>query len=1067
MASRVGVGNSTNRQSAAAGREAAGAAMSNLGAQRPGLVLVFSTVGYDQVTLLRAITAVTGPAPLSGCSGEGVITLRGSDEGSHSVAVMAVASDQISFRTLHVRGVSRDPRGAAHRLCAEARHGGRPELGGGVSAEGGANPRKFPLPQPGSSCTDADVRAMLLFPDGLTINCTELLEEIQRGLPYPITLAGGSAGDALRFERSFQYHDGEVDSDSLSAVLIGGRVCAEIAISHGSDLVGIERTVTRAEGGRVQEINGRPAWGELREFLGEAEGISPLSLAYLCLAERLPGEGDPEYGQYVVRVPLGLDRSTGTVFFPGGLATGARFQMARRNRDRIQQHALASVQRLAERHPGRQPLCVLQFDCAGRGRLLYGEHAGEAIVEPLQRALGKDVPWAGFHSYGEIGPLLGRSYYHNYTVVLCALYEDDGAEQRAPRPKPAAAATAPAAAAQHPSGGDDDAATQRMFNAQLREILRAEHQLYSSQLQVEHQLDRTHALNRFALAASAREALDVPKRALVLAAQMLFEVTPYEQAVAWLADPSGEVRPVAVVARSGREADSARALERSTLDLQVHDFAKLRSPLLVGPSTDDPAVGALCRSLEELFHEEGSGDPRGGPAHLILPLRRDDGALQAILALRSIAACVTYHDPLPGPDDLPFFKLVCAHVEGALEGAVLRRQLADLATDLEERVKQRTAELAQKNQFLAMLSHELRSPLAPIRNSVYILERAEPSGSQAKLAKAIIGRQVDHLAHLVDDLLDVTRIACGKVQLSRGYVELGEIVRRAVEDHSPEFAPRHIALELQTSSEPLWIDADPNRISQVISNLLQNAAKFTNAQGHVTVTVGREADTAIVRVADDGMGIAPEILPRLFQPFMQADQSIHRPRGGLGLGLALVKGLVELHGGTVAAQSGGIGRGAEFTVRLHLPKAHERPARHPIDSRGKEGGALDGRRVLIVEDNEDHAETLRALLALGGHVVEEAHDGRTGVEKAHAFNPDVVLCDLGLPGMNGFEVARSIRADPTLASTVLVAVTGYTLPEDRRKSAAAGFDHHLAKPVTFEQLKTIVTSSAHHRVGSA
>ncbi len=858
--------------------------MSALRGRRAGLVLVFATVGYDQRALLQGVKSVTDDAPLSGCSGEGVITAVGSDEGSHSVSVTAIASDEITFQTCRIREVSRDPRAAAARLCEEwRRHSSR--------------------------CSSENARIALLFPDGLTINCTELLEAIQQGLPRAATLVGGAAGDALQFQRSYQYHDGEVDSDSLSAVLIGGDVSAETIVSHGSDLFGVEHTVTRAERGRVQEIDGRPAWRALGEYLGDhTGGLNPLDVAYLCVAERLPGEWDPEYGEYVVRVPLGLDRKTGTVFFPGGLTTGARFRMARRNQARVQQHALASAQRLLERRPGERPLLALQFDCAGRGRLLFGERASEAMVEPLRRAVGTDVPWAGFHSYGEIGPLLGHTYYHNYTVVLCVLYR--GAAS--PRTSATRRDSPPRALNQ----ASDRGADARVFEEQLR--VRTERQLYESQRQVERQLGRIHALNRFALAASARDALATPPKVLSLAAEALFEVTPFEQAVGLLPGAESELRPVIVAARCGREADSERALAGRVFTLRTEALADLRTPRLVGPSCDEPGIAALCRCLEELFAEQGSSEPRGDPAQLLLPLRRRDGALLGALALRCISTCVTFHDPLPGPADFPFFELVSAHVEGALEGALLRRELADLAAELERRVERRTAELVRKDSFLAMLSHELRNPLAPIRNCLYILDHADPGGEQTAMAKQILRRQSDHLSRLVDDLLDVTRISRGKIQLARDRVEIGSLVRRAIEDHGSEFAQRDVAVELRADTAPLWSDADATRISQVVSNLLQNACKFTDSRGHVTVSVGRECGFAVIRVVDDGVGIAPELLPRLFQPFTQADQSLQRGRGGLGLGLALVKGLVELHGGTVEARSGGLGRGAEFTVRLAL-----------------------------------------------------------------------------------------------------------------------------------------------------
>src|SRR6266568_7598683 len=362
-----------------------------------------------------------------------------------------------------------------------------------------------------------------------------------------------------------------------------------------------------------------------------------------------------------------------------------------------------------------------------------------------------------------------------------------------------------------------------------------------------------------------------------------------------------------------------------------------------------------------------------------------------------------------------------------------------------------------KNEFLAVLSHELRNPLAPIRNAARLLDLAEPGGEQATRAKAVITRQVDHLSNLVEDLLDVTRISRGKIQLARSRIELTECVRRAIEDHAPELAAREIALELRVEAAPLWLDADPTRIAQVLGNLLQNAAKFTDAHGRVTVAIERDdGEHAVVRITDDGVGIEPEILPKLFEPFMQADESLHRSQGGLGLGLALIKGLVELHGGSVQAHSEGLGCGAEFTVRLPLAgpshqAAPEAPARAAPPA---------ARRVLVIEDNPDSTETLCELLSLAGHEVEIAHDGPAGVEKALSSRPHIVVCDIGLPGMSGYDVARAMRAEPSLAATLLVALTGYALPEDRRQALQAGFDHHLAKPVALEELESVLASAA-------
>jgi PAS domain S-box-containing protein len=370
----------------------------------------------------------------------------------------------------------------------------------------------------------------------------------------------------------------------------------------------------------------------------------------------------------------------------------------------------------------------------------------------------------------------------------------------------------------------------------------------------------------------------------------------------------------------------------------------------------------------------------------------------------------------------------------------------------------------QKNRFLATLSHELRNPLAPIRNSLFILDHATPGGEQAMRAQAIIRRQIGHMTWLIDDLLDVTRIAHGKIQLKRERLDLNELVRRTVEDHQADFAINDVRLEMLPAPEKVWVDGDRVRLAQVISNLLQNAAKFTPHGGRATVSV--QADSArgeaIVTVRDTGAGIQPETLPRLFQAFAQADATLDRSKGGLGLGLALVKGLIELHGGSVSVASDGPGMGATFTIVLPL----EVSALRDIPEQRGLGVTAAHQRVLVIEDNLDAANTLRDVLELDEHVVELAFNGREGLEKAHAFHPDVVLCDIGLPEMDGYQVARTIRADPELSRIGLVAVTGYAQPEDLAAAKEAGFELHLAKPPSIEALERALAEVGRQRLQS-
>ncbi len=361
----------------------------------------------------------------------------------------------------------------------------------------------------------------------------------------------------------------------------------------------------------------------------------------------------------------------------------------------------------------------------------------------------------------------------------------------------------------------------------------------------------------------------------------------------------------------------------------------------------------------------------------------------------------------------------------------------------------------RKDEFLAMLGHELRNPLAPIRNAVQILRQAGHDEALLEMARGMIDRQVSHLARLVDDLLDVSRISRGKVLLRKERLDLAELVRDTVEDHRRGLEAGGLTVELTLSGGPLWVEGDGTRLAQVLGNLLNNAGKFTDPGGRVTVELsgGTQAGTsplgmagmAEITVEDTGIGMDPEMLERLFETFSQADRTLDRSRGGLGLGLALVKGLMELHGGEVQAGSAGLGRGSRFTLRLPLAAAAEATSRE--ESVTPDRGAAS-RRVLVIEDNVDAAESMQMLLELSGFEVETAMDGRAGLEAARRFQPDVVLCDIGLPGgMDGYAVARELRADDALRPVRLIALTGYGQAEDRLRAYAEGFDLHLTKPV--------------------
>ncbi len=380
------------------------------------------------------------------------------------------------------------------------------------------------------------------------------------------------------------------------------------------------------------------------------------------------------------------------------------------------------------------------------------------------------------------------------------------------------------------------------------------------------------------------------------------------------------------------------------------------------------------------------------------------------------------------------------------QSEALHRKLAD---DLREADR-------RKNEFLGMLSHERRNPLAPIRNSLYILERVDPASAQALHAREVAVRQVGHLTRLVDDLLDVTRVARGKIELRRADLDLAALARRSADDHRALIAGRGLELHVELPDAPVPVHGDETRLAQIFGNLLSNAAKFTPAGGRVTLSLRVEGGRALVHVHDTGPGIASDVLPSLFQPFSQGRQTLARSEGGLGLGLALVKGLVALHGGEVGFAND---RGADFTVALPLAPGHA--ARGPTAERRGAGAAAPARRVLVVDDNRDAAESLAELVAMLGHEVAVAYDGPGAVATARARPFDLVLCDIGLPGMDGYAVARQLRAAGEGAT--LVALSGYAQPEDVARALAAGFDAHVAKPPDPDRLASIIQCPAGRR----
>lgn len=479
-----------------------------------------------------------------------------------------------------------------------------------------------------------------------------------------------------------------------------------------------------------------------------------------------------------------------------------------------------------------------------------------------------------------------------------------------------------------------------------------------------------------------------------------------------------------------------------------------QSPLSTQMLTPDGRTVAVNRAWEDLWgltlenlrDYDMLQDPQLEERGVADYIRRGfAGEATAIPAIR--------YDPLTTVPDAPPREDPARWVEGfiypikdeagTIVEVVLVHHDITLQHRAEEELHRKVEEMAdadrRKNEFLAMLGHELRNPLAPILNAVEML-RLRPES--LPWARDLINRQVGQLTRLVDDLLEVSRISRGQIQLIPQDVDLADTVARVVEANPPRQA-----LSLDLGSAPLLVRADPVRLSQIVGNLVHNAAKYTKDDGHIEIATRAEGTQAVLEVQDDGVGIPPHLLPQVFELFFQADRSLDRSQGGLGIGLTLVKRLVDLHGGEVQAFSEGLGRGSRFEVRLPL-SAPSAPA-PPEESPALLGGS---RRILVVDDNHDAAESLQMVLEMQGHEVFVAHDGPAALEAAARHRPDLVLLDIGLPGLDGYEVAARLRQDPATAGARLVALTGYGHEEVRQRALAAGFDAHFAKPVAVAAL---------------
>jgi signal transduction histidine kinase len=412
--------------------------------------------------------------------------------------------------------------------------------------------------------------------------------------------------------------------------------------------------------------------------------------------------------------------------------------------------------------------------------------------------------------------------------------------------------------------------------------------------------------------------------------------------------------------------------------------------------------------------------------------------------------------------ELEQLNLTLAQANAELERAnqALQREIAE-----RKRFEQELQEGdRRKDEFLAMLSHELRNPLAAISNVAHVMKASPTVDPQLRWAREVLGRQTGHLTRLIDDLLDVSRITRGKVTLRREPLDLKSVVAGAIETTRTLVQGRRHSLQVQLPDEPVPVIGDRVRLTQVVDNILTNAAKYTKEDGSITISLVSEESApgtpgeAVIRVRDSGVGIPPELLPTVFDLFRRADESLGRAEGGLGIGLALARGLVEMHGGRIEAASDGPGKGSEFTIRLPRSAAEVAEPQRQASERPRHGP--EQLRVLVVDDSVDSAESMAIILEMSGHDVRRAHNGPDALKAACDYRPDVVLMDIGMPGMSGHEVAQKMREAPATRDIVLIAMTGYGRQVDREQSQAAGFDHHLVKPLDFEKLNEVLAASA-------
>lgn len=482
-------------------------------------------------------------------------------------------------------------------------------------------------------------------------------------------------------------------------------------------------------------------------------------------------------------------------------------------------------------------------------------------------------------------------------------------------------------------------------------------------------------------------------------------------------------------------------------------------------SSDDAIISTTLESVIQTWNEGAerlfgysAEEAIGQPITMLIPPERQDEESTILARLRRgerIEHFETIRVAKDGrPIDISLSVSLIRNRDGKISGA------SKVARDITQR-KRAEAALREadrrKDEFLATLAHELRNPLAPIRNSLNILRMTTSNDPTAERVYEMMERQVNHMVRMVDDLMEVSRITRGLIELRKEEVDLAAIIRSAVETSQPIIEAGEHQLAITLPSEPILLKGDAVRLSQVFANLLNNAAKYTDRGGQIWLSVKQEKNEVVVTVRDTGIGISAPMLPKIFDMFMQADRSTHRSQSGLGIGLTLVKKLVELHDGSISVCSDGPGKGSEFIVRLPvdaIPK--ERTTKPAV---GQRGDRLPQRRVLVVDDNKDSAASMGMLLKFLGTDVQVAYDGATALAAIESYRPDVVLLDIGMPGMDGFEVARQVRQRAEFDGTMLIALTGWGQAEDRQRTQMAGFDHHLVKPADITTLQSLLLSA--------